>query len=348
MEFMETRYFTSNKMFSSKLIFFICLFLFIEKLAGANHQQNFNQFDDHYLSDFLKRSGREEFVSFRYFSSPEFIQFFQNVYDNTRTGESLSNKQQLVESDLLKNRGKIFYQERSLRFGIPLPFIKIKKHRFLPNLFYEKSKLISLVVSNQLQSSAYLRQDSRIGLNSKYRYFDNSFDFSLYLKSVQEGVVERGADQLAQRQTLFTFEDIQQNKKENDFSFDFTFKKIVLNNEVVFTLADFDLSSSPRSINNIVIYRNYLWGVVQFSPLFDLYYRDNFKSEENIRIGLSIQYFSLTTSFKSSLYTSQFNISYAPSFLDLNLNYSLQKNNSKIDNLEAPLLHGVSLQYRFP
>ena len=143
-----------------------------------------------------------------------------DVSDISDSGTNATNTLELVAL-LTENVNAEWYADLGLIFGAPLPGIKVKKHRFLPSLFYDLNAALSISIDNKESTTnpnlrLFLKKDTKIGLFTKYKRNGNTRDqlsVALYQLSRSDLKVSQTGSDLATKTKIFDLDDLSKSQK---------------------------------------------------------------------------------------------------------------------------------------
>lgn len=201
---------------------------------------------------------------------------------------------------LNKNINSELFIDFNVEAAAPLPFIKIKKYRLLPNLVYNMNlgALLSFSTDDTglvPSASVYVKKETKLGIYSRLKWNNRkseSIDFFLYKMTRSDLLYSRTATQVDAEDGIFDFGELE--KSEKKLTLDLRYQREFSDYKYFIELKELpimDMSSDKDSIygKSPLIHARYSlinkenWGI--WSPFVGLHYRKRYSAFEGLYVG---------------------------------------------------------------
>lgn len=308
---------------------------------------------------------KEAFLSVDLILSSGVKDLISEVDDATGTGSSL---QQTLEINklLLKNANTERYIDADVALAIPLPYIKIKKTRILPHLFFGANLGASLSVSshtgdpNDVELQAYAKKEIRYGVGTKVRFKPKeTWDISLTQLKRADLYESRDATTIATSGDLVDLDGI--DKNESTWRLALGFTKDNAKDQWFIRVSEIKIDKGPGHEKpalyddnspfwHLGFARKILtnWGEIR--PFVGFHYRERYGVDDGLYIGAKAKLDSAFPMALTAMLDNQF-FQLAPSletkFFHFRYGIKTPYRNPQSD-LWVSTIHQISLTFPFP
>ena len=246
--------------------------------------------------------------------------------------------------------------------GMPLPDIKIKKHKFLNSLFYELNLGVMFTISNKLSATnpsaqTYVRKQTKVGLMTTYqRVKKEIWELALYQLTRSDLSASVTSSQLATDGEFFNFDDLQKNHEM--YAADIRLHRLWKSSQSLFEIQELQLlsRSSHKSLygTSPLLHYRHTWKkpgeIMHIHPFAGVHYRKWYSIDEGIYGGVHLKFkkesvFSFTGKISPQFFTLM------PQFKSrfFHFTYSFKNpHRNPQDDIWVNAMHNISLSIPFP
>jgi hypothetical protein len=289
------------------------------------------------------------------------------ISDVSNTSENSSSSAAAKQLETFKLLSKNVNTEKFIDlyagFGIPLPDIKIKKHKLYTSLFYELNAGIMVTIANQddptnPQAQTYVRKELKTGLSILYKpEKDKALEFSLYQLTRSDSASNLTSANLAQDGEFFNLDSL--NQDHIVYALDFQYARRTKTGQFKAGVREFKLmsSSGEESLygSDPLLFTQFQWkptGRLIRSSLFaGIHYRGRYSVDQGIYLGTHLSVDKKTVPIDLTVKVSSQFITLMPVLKLKWFNFSYSFKNpyrNPQDEVWVSSLHNIQLTLPFP
>lgn len=293
-----------------------------------------------------------------------------NDLSNTSDSTSSSAAQKQLEtlSLLSKNVNTEKTIDALVSAGIPLPDIKVGRHRFYNSLFYQFHAGIQLSINNRASATnpvaqTYVRKQIKKGLATIYRPKEKSGDhdqfweIALYQMTRADTAVSLTATQLASDGEFFNLDDL--NRDHNFYATDLIYHKTSRTGSLEIGAREVQLmsDSDEKSLygTSPLLHTQYTWNGegrnVIIKPFLGVHYRKWYPLHRGIYGGAHLNLAKKEVPFSLTFKVSNQFLTFMPQFKTSWFHFSYTFKNpyrNPQDEVWVTSLHNLQIHFPFP
>jgi hypothetical protein len=283
---------------------------------------------------------------------------------NASEGSATAAAKQLETFKLLiKNVNTEKYIDLYAGFGVPLPDIKIKKHRLYNSLFYEANAGVMVTIANQddptnPRAQTYVRKELKAGLAVFYRpKKDKTYELSLYRLTRADTAASLNSSNLAQDGEFFNLDKL--NDDHTVFALDFQYSYRTKTGQLETGLREAKIKSSngEKTLygNDPLLFAHYQWsptaGLIRSSFFAGIHYRGRYTIADGLYLGTQLSIDKQNVPIDLSVKVSNQFITIMPVLKLKWFNFSYSFKNpyrNPQDEVWVSSLHNIQITVPFP
>ncbi len=287
-----------------------------------------------------------------------------NDLSNTSDSSSNSVQKQLETFQLLsKNVNTEKYIDLLVGAGIPLPDIKVKKHKFYSSLFYQLNAGVMLSINNRQDATnpvaqTYVRKEIKKGLATIYRpKKDIFYEAALYQMTRADTAVSLTAAELSSSGEFFNLDDLKRD--HNFFAMDLIYNKRSSRGVLELGVRELNLktSSDIKSLygSTPLLHSQYTWFTegshILMQPFLGVHYRKWYGVRRGLYGGAHFNFKKHEVPFSLSLKISNQFLTVMPQFKTSWFHFSYTFKNpyrNPQDEVWVSTIHNLQIHFPFP
>ena len=287
-----------------------------------------------------------------------------NDVSNASDSTSTAVQKQLETFKLLtKNVNTERFIDLYAGFGVPLPDIKIKKHRLYSSVFYEANAGIMLTIANQDDptnplAQTYVRKEFKAGLTMLYRpKKEKAFELSLYQLTRADTAANLTSANLAQDGEFFNLDSL--NNDHIVYTLDFQYAYQTKTGQLKAGAREFKLMSSSGNESlygtKPLFFFQYQWrpsgSLIRSAPFAGVHFRNRYTLADGIYIGTQLSVDKKSIPIDLTLKASNQFITIMPVLKLKWFHFSYSFKNpyrNPQDDVWVSSLHNIQITFPFP
>ncbi len=303
------------------------------------------------------------YFSFDLGASSGILDIVNDISEAEDEGTTSFDKEANIYKVLTKhlNTEKMLFLD--LNVGAPLPFIKIGKVSFLPNLFAGVNAGASFTIHNTNdpltpEAQTYVKLDQKFGLNSKIHWdTSDSINLRLYYMIRQDMEVSVSTEDMAEDGEIASTDDLE--KKLIGYYTDFSYDMVNGKSSYLFELKEVLLYKDPKSTTNGNFgqlpmghfrYKNRIdTEKFRFSPFVGMHIRDGYEFTDGFYAGIDFDFIEdIPLGFTGKVNSGFLTFMPRANFNHFHIAYTLKTAFSNPqDEIWASTIHALSLSAPF-